>query len=86
MVSRRRLIPGVAVATMFGAMIAGCSTFDSAGSGVKEVFVGKKVVEPDLPDRPALVVPPANAPLPVPGQPGQSASASTPNSGQSKQQ
>jgi hypothetical protein len=69
---------GFAAAMALTALVAGCGGVDlgldnGAGSGVKQALLGKPAPEPNLPERPPLLLPPQNAALPVPGQPPQAA-------------
>lgn len=87
MFASRNSLAGLAAALAFGALTAGCSGGTDLGlSGAKEALVGKPVPSPDLPDRPALVIPPKNAALPVPGQPAQTAAAWRPATEQPEKQ
>ncbi len=55
-----------------GAGLSACGGSDlgmsSAGDSIKSVFVSPPAPAPDIPDRPRLSMPPANAALPTPGQ------------------
>jgi hypothetical protein len=84
-----------AAAMALGALVAGCGGVDlgftdGAGSGVKNVLLGKPTPEPNLPDRAPLVLPPKDASLPVPGQAPQATAVNTPqppaDSGEAKKQ
>jgi hypothetical protein len=70
MFASRKSLLGLAAAAALAALTAGCGETGGFGSfsGTKELFVGKSTPTPDLPDRPKLVMPQGNAPLPVPGQ------------------
>ncbi|MGO8953445.1 MAG: hypothetical protein ACLPWS_18420 [Rhodomicrobium sp.] len=72
MFATRKLLSGLAATLALGALAAGCdsSMFGSSSpvSGAKEVLLGRAAPSPDLPERPKLVIPPPNAPLPEPGQ------------------
>ncbi len=72
MVASRRTYSGLAAALALGALAAGCgdsgSFIDSPFTGAKQTLLGKPAPTPDLPDRPKLVMPPANSALPVPGE------------------
>jgi hypothetical protein len=62
---------GVAAAVAFSVLAAGCGTVGDFGmGGAKAKIVGDKtpVQSPDMPERPKLVMPAPNTPLPVPGQ------------------
>ncbi len=77
MFTMRDCLKGVAVAVVLGALSAGCSDvgmdvdvplLDTAGTNVKQALMGKPQPEPNLQERAPLVMPPKDAPLPVPGQ------------------
>jgi hypothetical protein len=70
MFASRKSLLGLAAAAALGALTAGCGETGGFGSfsGTKELFLGKSTPTPDMPDRPKLVMPQANAPLPVPGE------------------
>ncbi|MGA7326588.1 MAG: hypothetical protein WBX25_19405 [Rhodomicrobium sp.] len=65
MLASRRSFGGVAAVLVIGALAAGCGGVDVP---MKETFLGKAAPVPDLPERPKLVIPPANSSLPPPGQ------------------
>jgi hypothetical protein len=72
----RRSLSGVAVAAAVGILVSGCGMdlgLGSVGSSTKKTLLGKSgsEPEPDLPENRALVIPPPNAALPVPGQASQ---------------
>jgi hypothetical protein len=69
-----KFFAGLAAALACG-VLTSCGSTDLGFSGAKETLVGKPTPTPNLPDRPALVIPPPNAPLPVPGQTAQTAAA-----------
>ncbi len=72
---------GVAAAVAFGALAAGCGSVGDFGmGGAKSKILGDKVAQqsPDMPERPKLVMPGPNAPLPVPGQGGPTPAAWAP--------
>jgi len=66
MFASRRLFSGLA-ATLMASTLAACGIAEPL-TGAKEVFLGRPARSPDLPENPKLYIPPANAPLPVPGQ------------------
>jgi hypothetical protein len=72
---------GIAAALTFGALSAGCGSVGDMGMGsAKTAMLGAKTPQqsPDMPERPKLVMPATNAPLPVPGQGGAAPAAWTP--------
>lgn len=70
MSAMRKRVLNLAAATALGALVAGCGSVGDIGlsAPLKETVLGKAAPSPDLPERPKLVIPAANAPLPVPGQ------------------
>ncbi len=78
MLASRKFFSSLAAVLALGAFAAGCDggvdlevnapLLNAAGLNVKEALLGKKAPSPNLPDRAPLVLPPQNAPLPVPGQ------------------
>ncbi len=87
MSAMRKPVLSLAAVIALGALAAGCGSVSDIGESVpfKQSLLGKPAPSPDLPDRPKLVMPPPNVPLPVPGQaaPAQTqwaASAQQPNS------
>jgi hypothetical protein len=94
MFTTRKYVSGVVAAIALGAVAAGC---ESAGlgvsmpnTGITETFVGKPAPEPNLPERPPLVMPPPNAALPLPGERPQAAALNNPqwpaDAGEAKKQ
>jgi hypothetical protein len=81
----------LAAALAFGAFTAGCDGGSDLGigkpfTGAKEALLGAPAPTPNLPERPGLVMPPPNAPLPVPGQASQTAAQWRPVADQPNQQ
>jgi hypothetical protein len=79
MFKTRKCFVSVTAAVALGALCAACGLGDTdvevnapllsaAGLNVKETLMGKPAPEPNLQERAPLVMPPPNAPLPVPGQ------------------
>jgi len=85
MFASRKNVLGVSAAVALAALLAGCDggpdleinapLLDAAGVNVKETLMGKPAPEPNLQERAPLVMPPPHAPLPVPGETPQLASA-----------
>ncbi|KAI95734.1 hypothetical protein T281_03920 [Rhodomicrobium udaipurense JA643] len=85
MFASRKNVIGVSAAFALAVVLAGCDggpdleinapLLDAAGVNVKETLMGKPAPEPNLQERAPLVMPPAHAPLPVPGEAPQLASA-----------
>ncbi len=82
MFTTRKCFVSVTGAVVLGLLCAACSAFSSdtdagksapaltsTGSSIKETLFGKPAPEPNLRENAPLVMPPANAALPVPGQP-----------------
>jgi hypothetical protein len=91
MFASRKSCAGLAAALAFSAFTAGCDGGTDLGiskpfSGAKEALLGKPTSTPNLPDRPGLLIPPPNAPLPVPGQASQTATQWQPVTDQPNQQ
>jgi hypothetical protein len=80
MFTTRKCFVGVTAAVALGALCAACGAIgdtdmevnapllNAAGVNVREALMGKPAPEPNLQERPPLVMPPPNAALPVPGQ------------------
>lgn len=71
MSASRKSYSGLAAVISLGALIGGCGSVGDFGmGGAKTAIMGDKTVaqSPNYPERPKLVMPAANAPLPVPGQ------------------
>jgi hypothetical protein len=71
MFASRKSYSGLATAIALGALAAGCGTVGDFGmGGTKQAMLGASPAShsPDVPERPKLVMPAPNAPLPVPGQ------------------
>jgi hypothetical protein len=80
MFTSRKCFVSVTAAVALGAFCAACGgisdtdveinapLLNAAGVNVKETLFGKPAPEPNLQERAPLVMPPANAALPVPGQ------------------
>lgn len=77
--SKMRTSPsGLAGAFALGLFLAGCGSFDTPSMPLKETLLGKPSPEPNLTENRPLIMPPRDAPLPVPGQaPPAAAPAST---------
>ena len=76
-----KFVHGVVAAIALGALCAGCETagFDSLPDmGIAAAFAKKRGPEPDIQEHAPLVMPPANAALPVPGQRPQAVAANNP--------
>ena len=63
MLASRNFFLNLALCSALSLLTSACGGTDL---GIKDAFVGKPMPTPDLPDRPGLVMPPANAPLPAP--------------------
>jgi len=72
-----RYFKGIVATVAIGAVCAGCESagLDSSllDTNITGVFAGKPAPEPELQEHGPLVMPPANAALPVPGQRSQAA-------------
>jgi hypothetical protein len=80
MFKMRKCFVGVTASVALGALCAACGAvgdtdfevnaplLNAAGLNVRETLMGKPAPEPNLQERAPLVMPPPNAPLPVPGQ------------------
>ncbi len=67
----RKPFLSLTAAIALGALAAGCGSVSDIAAplaGTKEALLGRPAPTPDLPEKPKLVMPPPNAPLPVPGQ------------------
>jgi len=83
MSASRKLCLSLAACSVACLLTAACTS--DIGSSFKGAFVGTPTPTPEMPERPKLAMPPANAPLPVPGQTAQTAAAWRPQTEQPQQ-
>jgi hypothetical protein len=86
MTATRKLVSSLMAVAALCALVAGCGSAGDSFSGAKEALLGTPAPTPDLPERPKLVMPPANAPLPVPGQAASAPAQWAPSAQQPNQQ